>query len=242
MATLVFDIETIGEDWDALDAVTQESLLRWVRRTARTETEVAAGTADVKSNLRFSPVTGRIVAVGLYDKERAAGVVYYVGETFDDTDETTGFRLKGRTEAELLKDFWEGAHDYDTFVSFNGRRFDVPFLLHRSVVAGVKPTVELMGSRYLQPQQAIRHVDLQDQLTFYGAMQRQPSLHLFCRSYGITSPKQEMGGDDVAELFQQKQFRDIARYNARDVIATDALYEKWLSYLAPTWFLNTAIA
>jgi len=31
----------------------------------------------------------------------------------------------------------------------------------------------------------------------------------------------------------QKKFRDIARYNASDVIATTALYKKWQTYYAP---------
>jgi hypothetical protein len=65
--------------------------------------------------------------------------------------------------------------------------------------------------------------DLQDELTWYGAMSRRPSLYLFCRAYGIASPKIEVGGDDVAELFVGKKFRDIARYNAADVRATTEL-------------------
>ena len=82
-------------------------------------------------------------------------------------------------------------------------------------------------------------MDLQDQLTFYGAVRRRPSLHLFCRSYGIASPKVHgVGGDDIAELFARKKFRDIALYNARDVEATVQLYEKWLTYLAPQSFLT----
>ena len=64
-------------------------------------------------------------------------------------------------------------------------------------------------------------------------MTRRPSLHLFCRAYGIESPKAGgVAGDDVAELFAEKRFRDIALYNSRDVTATTELYRKWLEYLA----------
>ena len=110
----------------------------------------------------------------------------------------------------------------------------------RSAVQGIRPSKDLMDGRYLYQQKYARHVDLQDQLTFYGAMHRRPSLHLFCRAFGIESPKAEgVAGDDVAELFHTKQFIDIARYNAGDVVATTALYKKWLTYLAPQNFLNT---
>ncbi len=239
MATLVFDIETVGEEWSKLDSATQDVLTRWVARAAKNEDERNALLTDIKEGLGFSPLTGSIVAVGLYDVLRAQGVVYYRGEGAG-TDSVDGeFILKERSEREMLEDFWEGAKSYDTFVTFNGRGFDVPFLNIRTAVHGMRPTRDLMDGRYLYQQKAIRHVDLQDQMTYYGAMQKRPSLHLFCRAFGIESPKiGGVQGDDVAELFHAKKFRDIARYNARDVIATTALYKKWLRYLAPASFLN----
>ena len=238
MSTLIFDIETIGEDWESLDATSKETLTRWIDRTARNQEEREVGLRDIREGLGFSPLTGSIVAIGLYDLERAQGVVYYVSTQNADV-EVGEYTLKVRTEKEMLEDFWEGAKNYDTFVTFNGRGFDVPFLNLRSAIHGIRPTYDLMDGRYLYQQKLVRHVDLQDQLTFYGAMHRKPSLHLFCRGFGIESPKVDgVAGDDVAELFHSKKFGDIARYNARDVIATTELYKKWLKYFAPHSFLN----
>jgi len=240
MATLVFDIETIGEEWDSLDDTTQSVLTRWADRSARDEREREALRTDIAESLGFSPLTGSVVAIGLYDLERRQGGVYYRGAGKEKDEEVGEYVLKVRTEREMLEDFWEGARSYDTFVTFNGRSFDVPFLLHRSIAHKVKPTVDLMSGRYLYQQKHARHVDLLDQLTFYGAMRRKPNLHLFCRAFGIESPKSAgTAGDDVAELFTNKKFRDIATYNARDVIATTALYKKWLQYLAPQEFFNS---
>jgi hypothetical protein len=96
-----------------------------------------------------------------------------------------------------------------------------------------------MEGRYLYQQKYVRHVDLQDQLTFYGAVHRRPSLHLFCRAFGIESPKANgVAGDDVAKLFRDKKFRDIATYNAGDVTATTELYKQWVTYLAPRSFTD----
>ena len=239
MATLVFDIETIGEPWESFDDVSKKSLTRWIARTAKNDTEYKSELENLKNQLGFSPLTGSIVALGMYDVEREQGAVYYVGDSSRESIVEGNFTYKERTESELLKDFWEGAGSYDTFVTFNGRSFDVPFLLHRSVVHGIRPTVPLLGRRYLSQQTLPYHIDLQDELTFYGAMNRRPPLHLFCRAYGIESPKGEMGGEDIAELFLQKKFRDIAAYNARDVVATAELYELWKRHLAPASFLNT---
>lgn len=241
MATLIFDIETVGEKWDTIDPITQAILTRWIDRSARDEREHTALLHDLTEGLGFSPLTGEIVAIGLYDLERSLGAVYYVAGA--EADEQYGdFGLKVRSEAEMLEDFWEGAKSYDTFVTFNGRAFDVPFLLHRSVHHRCKPTADLLSGRYLYQQKQVRHIDLQDQLTFYGAMSRRPSLHLFCRAFGIESPKAGgVAGDDVTGLFADKKFRDIAIYNANDVIATTELYKLWLEYLAPPEFFNGTV-
>lgn len=231
MSTLIFDIETVGEKWEDFDNITKEVLTRWVNKTARNPDEKNALQEDIKAGLGFSPLTGFVVAIGLYDLERKQGVVYYIGNGDEKDEENGEYLYKQRSEEKMLMEFWEGAQHYDTFVTFNGRGFDVPFLLHRSVVNNIKPTKNLMEGRYPSQQKSCRHVDLQDELTFFGAMYRKPSLHLFCRAYGIESPKGEVSGDDVAVLFAHKKYRDIAYYNARDVVATTALYQKWLEYL-----------
>jgi uncharacterized protein YprB with RNaseH-like and TPR domain len=239
MSTLVFDIETVGETWSTLDTTTQHMLSRWIHRTLRNVDEKDAALKDLEEGLGFSPLTGMIVAIGLYDVERRQGVVYYQGETQVTDYEVGEFLLKSRSEKEMLEDFWDGAKAYDTFVTFNGRGFDVPFLNLRSAIQGIRPSQDLMSGRYLYQQKLVHHVDLQDQLTFYGAMQKRPSLHLFCRAFGIESPKVNgVEGDDVAKLFSEKKFRDIAEYNLGDVRATTALYKKWYTYLAPQSFLN----
>jgi uncharacterized protein YprB with RNaseH-like and TPR domain len=232
MATLIFDIETVGEEWSTLDATTQNSLTRWADRSAKTPSDRQVLQSDIEAGLGFSPLTGFVVAIGLYDLERAKGVVYYQG-LGTEIDEIVGdYTYKSRTENDMLAEFWEGARHYDTFVTFNGRSFDAPFLVHRSVANGVVPTKNLLEGRYPYQQRSCRHIDLQDELTFFGAMSRRPSLHLFCRAYGIKSPKGEVGGDDVAALFRSQKFRDIVSYNARDVTATTKLYQKWLDFIA----------
>jgi len=229
MSTLIFDIETIGENWADLDMVTQQMLTRWIDRVAKNESDVQLLIDTVKSRLGFSPLTGSIVSIAVYDLERQKGAVYFQSDT-QCNEVVQDWHFKTRTETDMLADFWEGAKMYDTFVTFNGRMFDAPFLFHRSVANGIMPTKNLLEGRYPYQQKTCRHIDLQDELTFFGAMTRRPSLHLFCRAYGILSPKVDVSGDDVAELFASKMFRDIADYNRRDVVATTALYEYWLRF------------
>src|SRR3989338_1142829 len=128
----------------------------------------------------------------------------------------------------MLGHFWDGAKQYTEFVSFNGRGFDVPFLVVRSAIHKIRPSKDLMSNRYLSLQRGAAHIDLQDQLSFYGAVRRRESLHMFARAFGIASPKVEgVTGDDVAALYRAGEVETIARYNARDLRATAELYEVW---------------
>jgi len=188
MSKLVIDIETIGEDFDSLDKTTQKVLTRWLKRESASEEEYKTQLEDLKLGLGFSPYTGSIAAIGVLDVDKNKGCVYYDnGEKEGKEIEEDGVKFKPMAEKEMLEKFWEGAKSYQVFVSFNGRGFDVPFLMTRSAVHGVVPTVNLMGYRY---DKFSNHVDLLDQLTFQGAVRKKPNLHLVSRAFGIKSPKE----------------------------------------------------
>lgn len=229
---LVFDIETVGEAWDSLDEATQHSLSRWVRETAHDEDEYEYEMKEIREGLGFSPLTGFIVAIGVLDTETRKGAVYFSapGKTISEHEEN-GIKYKAMDEKEMLEQFWEVAKVFREFVSFNGRCFDAPFLAMRSMAHGVRPSRDLLTNRYLSLQRGASHIDLLDQLTFYGAARFKKSLHLFCRAFGIESPKASgTTGDDVAALYRAGKYQDIARYNAGDLFATAALYERWKAY------------
>ncbi|MBI4085104.1 MAG: ribonuclease H-like domain-containing protein [Candidatus Liptonbacteria bacterium] len=231
---LVLDIETIGEDFDSLDKTTQENLTRWIKKESESDSEYKEALEELKNRLGFSPLTGEIVAIGILDCEKDEGVVYFQapGKKISELKEEN-FVFKQCSEKEMLERFWEGAKKYNYFVTFNGRMFDVPFLMIRSAVHGIRPSKDLMRGRYFSQQNfdAV-HVDLFDQLSFYGAMRRKGSLHLWSRAFGITSPKASgVTGDDVGRLFEEKKFLELARYNAGDLRATKELYERWEKYL-----------
>lgn len=238
----VFDIETVGEDFNNLDAQTQDSLTRWIKREAgEEEGRYQAMLKDLQEGLGFSPLTGKIVVLGVYDTLKDQGAVYFSVHSQTETSASaeaikewtdSNFIFKPKTEEEMLADFWQGAKNYREFVSFNGRSFDVPFLLIRSAVHKIKPTVNLMSNRYLNSQFGAKHIDLLDQLSFYGAVRRRGNLHLYCRAFGIASPKsQGITGDDVGRLFAEGQYKKIAEYNSWDLAATAKLYEIWKEYI-----------
>jgi len=224
---LVFDIETIGQDFKELDKITQEYLLHYAESEEEEE--------ETKERLGFYPLTGEIVVIGVLNPDTGQGGVFAQPGKAKNPPEIIeeGVTAFWGNEKEILEKFWEAVRLYDYFISFNGRSFDVPFLMIRSAIQKVKPTKNLLSNRYLGSQvSGAKHVDLLDQLTFYGAFRRKFNLHMWTKAFGIESPKEGgVTGDDVTRLFTKGEAETIVRYNLRDLRSTASLYEKWETYI-----------
>ncbi|MEX2144810.1 MAG: ribonuclease H-like domain-containing protein [Candidatus Spechtbacterales bacterium] len=232
MSYLVFDIETIGKSYEDFDDKSREIFREWASREAKTDEEMERSLEQIKQGLPFSPFLGEIVAIAVMNGQEEGGV-YFQAPDSDILDFEDGeIKYRVGTEYEILERFWDIARHYSVFATFNGRGFDVPYLMIRSAVNKVKPTQNLMSNRYLSLQKGVQHVDLQDQLGFYGAVQRRPKLHFVAQAFGIESPKKgEIEGAQVPKAFRDKRYKEIAEYCMDDVIATRKLYEYWNEYL-----------
>ena len=148
-------------------------------------------------------------------------------EVLQEPQKEDGIEYIADTEAGILRRFWETLKYYDQIITFNGRGFDAPFIMLRSAVHRIKPTKELMPNRY-----NLSHTDLLDQLTFYGSVRRKFSLHMWCKAFGIKSPKEEgVTGYQVNDLFRQQQYLAIAKYCVGDLYATKELFEYWNEFV-----------
>lgn len=220
MSSVIFDIETLGYPLESFDAVQQEYLLKFADTEEKREAEV--------QKLSLHAATAQIVAIGMLNPESMAGKVFYQStsrERHKSPDNNVEF-IPG-DEREILEGFWQAVQHYQRFITFNGRTFDCPFLMLRSAIVGVVPTRNLMPYRY----DARQHCDLLDQMTFYGAT-RKFNLDFYCKAFGIPSPKEGgITGHDVAPLFHEGKFREIAAYCLGDVVATAELFRRWDKYI-----------
>ncbi|MBV6341774.1 ribonuclease H-like domain-containing protein [Candidatus Magnetobacterium casense] len=221
MSRVIFDIETAGAELDSFEPEVQQYLLK----LANTEEEIQL----VKESLSFYPNTAEIVAIGMLNPDTGKGVVYF--QSGNDADaapfEEDGITYRGGSERAVIQGFWDVIKKYDKFVTFNGRAFDCPFIMIRSAVHDIRPTRDLMPNRF-----GSEHIDLLDRLTFYGATRRRFSLDMWCRTFGIKSPKSEgVTGYDVKDMFRAGRYKEIAVYCARDLWATRELLFKWEGYI-----------
>ncbi len=79
MAKLIFDIETVGENFDELDKTTQDVLTQWIEKEANDEDEYKKLLEDLKNGLGFSALTGEIVAIGVLDYEKNKSCCVFPG-------------------------------------------------------------------------------------------------------------------------------------------------------------------
>jgi hypothetical protein len=221
MSKVVFDVEAAG-DFENLDKESQDYLLKRAEDDEERE--------EIKKSVNLWPFTGQIVAISLFNPETDKGKVFFQapGQKLENFSED-GVDYEISTEKKILEKFWQNIKNYHQFITFNGRGFDCPYLMLRSAVLAVRPTRSLMPPRY----SADFHIDLLDQLTFYGAF-RKFTLDFYCKSLGITSPKADgLSGEKVGQYFKDGKYLEIARYCLEDTRATAQLYSRWLEYIAP---------
>lgn len=228
MRRLVFDIETCSYPFTSLSESQREYLLRYAEK----ETDPDKKQQMTDESIRYTslyPFTAKCVAIGMFDIEKQKSFVYYESdrkEEWSSQDQIVNY--KGLSEREMLASFWRIANYVDQFITFNGRYFDVPFLMLRSAMLGVKVTKNLMGYRY-----GDEHIDLLEQFTFYGTT-RKFNLDFYCNAFGIESPKsKDISGMEVKTLYEAGRIKDIAVYCSKDIYATYQLFRIWEAFLAP---------
>ncbi|WP_337864506.1 ribonuclease H-like domain-containing protein [Ignavibacterium sp.] len=226
MRRIVFDIETCSYPFNKLSASQQEYLLKYAEKESDPEKKQQMTDEAIRYTSLY-PFTAKCIVIGIYDNEKEKSYIYYesdVKEEWQSEDSKSSY--KGLTEKEMLESFWRIAEKVDQFVTFNGRNFDVPFLMLRSAMLKVKPSVNLMGSRYNEI-----HIDLLEQLTFYGTT-RKFNLDFYCNSFGIESPKsKDISGMEVKNLYEAGRIKDIAVYCSKDIYATYQLFKIWDEFL-----------
>lgn len=214
--TLVFDIETVpAVDLRKVPPTVAQAVTKYADRQDWDEGKV----------MSLSPYFGKVVSLAFGDGEvdpdqqEVTVLVTPPDDGVEVRELPPGVRMV--SEPELLQAFWALAGHASVVVTYNGRGFDVPFLVGRSLQHGIPVRVDLQSNRYsLRP-----HLDLYQAMG--GSFGRGPaSLDVVCWALGMPSPKEVMDGSMVSTFFAKGEVGTIAQYNAGDVRATTAVYQR----------------
>jgi predicted PolB exonuclease-like 3'-5' exonuclease len=215
--TLIFDIETIGKDFELLDSIEQDYLLNNLEKNEPDKEKAKGKTA-------LHPLFGSVCSIALMNPVTEKGKVIGIdGEGCVPVDSRFTY-VACQDEKQLLTEFWNTAEKFQRFVTFNGNDFDFPYLLIRSAIERVRVPIEVQVN-------SSDFIDLCKKIRAPG--NRNYRLEMVTKALGITNPKaQGVHGGHVSELFAKGEFQQIIDYVARDVIATVELYRVWKTYLA----------
>lgn len=209
---LVFDIETVPfKDEDYSDTQKEYIQRKLNSLLVRNPTaDIKAETGKIKGT---DPYLSRVVCIGLY---------YPI----------TGVRkalTNDADEREILESFWKEITGYSgLFISYNGVRFDVPYIIKRSMKYGLKPTnTSFLFYTKFDPMPP--HFDAMLQLCGRDGSY---SLKQACDFFGIPSPKDgAVTSSNVAEAFYGGRIKEVAEYCLRDLDSTYQLYQKVKVYI-----------
>lgn len=192
MRYAVIDIETTAID-SAADYVEPASAPANYKDAEKIAAYVKDATAEKVQKAGLDPDLNRIVCLGWRFHDST-----HVGAVSCRSEEA---------ETNALGYFWGQVRNCG-LITFNGRRFDLPVLIRRSMYLGVKHAPVNMD-RYRSP-----HIDLFERLTFGGAITAH-SLKFYAKRLGLETAD-TVSGKDIASLVQAA--REAAAEPTRDAI------------------------
>ena len=163
---------------------------------------------DTAKVIGLHPVFSKIIAVGIKEPDNEPNIFY------------------GDDERKILSDTWAyfGKHQEVKVVTFNGYGFDIPFIAVRSLINGIKPTMDIEknkwrmeGSNHFDLMLAFSHID-----TFLWV-----SLETLCRLYGIEVPEDRLSSEKVMACYRRGDWVSITKHSKQDLVMTEELYKKF---------------
>jgi len=127
----------------------------------------------------------------------------------------------GDNEQVLLHEFaemirkWSG-HEQRYLCGHNGKEFDFPYLCRRMIINNI-PIPSILNISGKKPWE-VSHLDTME-LWKFGDFKNYTSLNLLAQSLGITTPKDDIDGSMVWEVYwKEKNLERIVTYCQKDVV------------------------
>lgn len=194
--TLFFDIETVPASKEHHPFLRED----YKNRLAKGK-KVASSFEEFVSRTAFRGEFGRIVCLAYAIDDQPAEVLW--GE-----------------EKEILAGFWKIAAADMRFVGHNIYEFDFPFIVARSRILGVKPSVMPSFVRY-------RSFPIYDTMKEWSLWANENvALHTLAAAFNLPTSKDDMDGSQVGAYFAAGRIEEICTYCKKDVDLTRQVYQR----------------
>lgn len=223
---MAFDIETQADPAKTAAMPEPEVLTGNLKDPAKIREKVDEARRQQIARAALNPHFGRVIAISVAERDDDTIERSIMSETMLRKDNAR--EGVDAAERELLTWFWDRVRKSTHFVSYNGSAFDIPFLMRRSLLLGVRPArIECGKYRVVAP--ACEHLDLYNLLAdeWGNTPLCKQDLKFFVREivgeecpYGTDFQKEELG-----RLFDCGQHDIIRQVCSWDCEATLRLCE-----------------
>jgi len=154
----------------------------------------------------FDGTFSRIVCIGLL-------------EFSDQMEARSAIAWYGVNERELLRQFWARlAQDRPAlYITHNGLGFDLPFIKKRSIINQVKPSVDINLAKF-------RTEPVYDTMAVWSNWDTRGWVKLDVLARALQVDTKSGSGEQVAEMWEKRQGRELAQYCLQDTYVTYACY------------------
>lgn len=213
---LFLDIETVPQ-YDCYDKMPPEWKALWDVKGAyliRNKEEETVET--IYNRAGIYPEFGKIVCISV-------GII----QGYNPNKKLILKSFYGDDEKEVLLQFAEMLKRWATdankcLCAHNGKEFDFPFLCRRMIINNI-PIPAILNTRGKKPWE-INHLDTMD-LWRFGDYKTYTSLNLLACTLGILSPKDDIDGSMVWEVYwKERNLERIACYCQKDVVTAAQVY------------------
>ncbi len=214
---LFIDIETVPQQ-KTFNELSEKMQLLWDKKSSyfRKEDQTEK---EVYNRAGIYAEFGKIICI-------SAGIIFQAKSG-------AGLRIKSyynEDEKSLLKDFAAMLRSFSAnktlyLCAHNGKEFDFPYIARRMLINGLKLPA-ILDNAGKKPWE-IRHLDTME-LWKFGDFKHYTSLELLTTIFNIPSPKTDMDGSMVADVYwQDNDINRIVEYCQSDVQAVAQLFLRY---------------
>ncbi|MCG8857749.1 3'-5' exonuclease [Tenacibaculum finnmarkense] len=217
---LFLDIETVPET-DFFSDLSEEKQELYALKTDYKRKDDGIDAKDFYHKAGIWAEFGKIICIS---------VGYLTNKTSENQLRITSF--SGDDEARILTDFknlldTHFSQDKYVLCAHNGKEFDFPYIARRMIINRIDlpKKLNLFGKKPWE----IPHLDTLE-LWKFGDYKHYTSLKLLTAILDIPSPKQDIDGSEVAQVYyQEKNLPRIVEYCERDTVAVAQLILRFLN-------------
>lgn len=218
------DIETYQDDLDPAYLAWKTSNISApsnYKDPAKIEAYIQEEKIKQMKQFALNPLTGKIILIGLLSDN--ADVIEKTPFGWQDVEGQNEkiLQLEGN-EKDILDKFWKvltvhSMNDGEHIVSYNGKQFDLPFIIHRSTILNIS-TPRIIVSKLLNRYNHDPHLDL---FNWFGS----GSLVEWSYRLGL-SDSLVRDGDKIGGWYESGQMQMIKIKNTIDLFQTFAIYKR----------------